>query len=133
MKAAVTVARAMISLFGSVALLLGLLFWGGLALYLMPLHMLLGIGVTFSLWLAAGLALRARVSIGLPLLALVWSLIMPALGVMQLRLLPGSLHWVIQLLHLLVGVVAMGLGHALARQTMRSLAALPRTPIAARS
>jgi hypothetical protein len=51
---------------------------------------------------------------GLVALAIVWGLVVPILGVHQNQLLPGSLHWVIQGLHLLVGTVAMGLGNRLA-------------------
>ena len=32
----------------------------------------------------------------------------------QTRLLPGDAHWVIQVLHLLIGIGAMGLGQGLA-------------------
>jgi hypothetical protein len=46
-----------------------------------------------------------------------------ALGMAQLRLLPGSLHWLIQSVHLVVGLLAMGLGHALARAILRAAAA----------
>lgn len=36
------------------------------------------------------------------------------LGMSQTRLLPGDAHWVIRVLHLLVGIVAMSLGQGLA-------------------
>ncbi len=41
---------------------------------------------------------------------------MPILGLTQNQLLPGSWHWVIQLVHLLVGLGAMGQGEGLARR-----------------
>ena len=47
---------------------------------------------------------------GLVALAAVWGLIVPILGVMQTQLLPGGAHWVIEVIHLLVGLVAIGLG-----------------------
>lgn len=43
---------------------------------------------------------------------------MPAFGVLQLRLLPGPYHWLIQALHLAIGIAAVGLGQLLARRLM---------------
>jgi hypothetical protein len=129
MKAAVIVTRVLISLSGTALLLLGILFWSGRALSLLPLHMLLGLVLVLALWLGVGLALAARVSAGLIVLVFLWSLIMPVLGVKQLQLLPGSTHWMIQLLHLLVGIAAMGLGHLLAARIAATRAAVDlRTP-----
>jgi hypothetical protein len=47
--------------------------------------------------------------------AIVWGLIVPILGLNQDRLLVGSAHWVIEVLHLLVGIGAVGLAESLAR------------------
>ena len=41
------------------------------------------------------------------------------LGLTQSQLLPGDAHWVVQVLHLLVGLVAMGLAQDLAARTRR--------------
>jgi len=90
------------------------LFWTGNALMLLPVHMLAGIVLVLSLWTLAILATLSGVHRGFVALAIVWGLIVPILGLTQTRLLPGSLHWVIQVLHLLVGLAAMGLGYGLA-------------------
>jgi hypothetical protein len=58
----------------------------------------------------------------------IWSLIVLALGMAQVSLLPGQYHWVIQALHLLVGLIAMGLGHALARRIGRRPAEVVVSP-----
>jgi hypothetical protein len=118
-KYIVLVARSLVSLFGIALVVLGILFWTGHALALLPLHTLLGGLFVICLWVLAVLGFIARGARVLALLVLVWSFIVPALGVWQLRLLPGSDHWVIQALHLLVGLIAMGLGHALARRLGR--------------
>ena len=118
MKPAVIVARVLISLSGLALLALGTLFWLGRALTLLNLHIQLGIVLVLCLWLLCGLALRTRVSRGLLLLVLGWSLLMPVFGALQLRLLPGPYHWVIQVLHLAIGFAAVGLGHALARRVL---------------
>jgi hypothetical protein len=78
--------------------------------------MLLGITIVLLLWALAVLGAIGKVSPGVVALALVWGVIVPILGVAQFRLLPGLMHWIIQVLHLLVGLVAIGLAETLARQ-----------------
>jgi hypothetical protein len=108
------VAQILVRVTGLVQIVLGLLFWSGSALALIPVHMLVGLVLVASLWTLAVLALVARVSPGLSILALAWGLVVPALGVLQDRLLPGDLHWTIKVLHLLVGLGAIGQAEALA-------------------
>jgi hypothetical protein len=115
MKAAAITLRVLISLTGLTLLVLGILFWTGRTLSLVPLHMLLGVVLALLLWILAGLALHAGLARGLTVLVVLWSLIMLIFGVWQVQLLPGGWHWVIEVLHLLVGFAAIGLGHALAR------------------
>ncbi|MHB8813698.1 MAG: hypothetical protein ACYDAE_10540 [Steroidobacteraceae bacterium] len=119
MKYIVLIARILLSLFGIALVLLGILFWAGYALSLVQLHMMLGGLFVICLWVLAALGFATRGARALALIVLIWSFIVPALGVEQVRLLPGSDHWVIQATHLLVGLIAMGLGHALARRIGR--------------
>ena len=125
MRAAVTLARWLVRLIGLIMLVLGSLFWTGNALSLIPIHMLLGLVLVLTLWALAFLAARSGVHPGLVALAIAWGLVVPILGLSQASLLPGPAHWVIQALHLLVGVTAIGLAEALAR---RALAPTPRAP-----
>jgi hypothetical protein len=113
MRNATTVAQWLVRITGLVQIVLGLLFWSGTALALIPVHMLVGLVLVLSLWTLAGLALAARVGVGLPIVALVWGLVVPLLGVMQDQLLPGDLHWMIRGLHLLVGLTAIVLAESL--------------------
>jgi hypothetical protein len=122
-KSIVLIARLLISLFGLALIVLGILFWTGRALSLLQLHTMLGGLFVICLWVLAVLGFLTPGSRTLALIVLIWSLIVPALGVTQLRLMPGADHWVIQALHLLVGLIAMGLGHALARHLGRGPAA----------
>lgn len=115
------ITRSLLSLLGLALIILGVLFWIGRALSLVPLHMLLGVLFVVCLWALVALAFVARAGRRLALLVLLWSLIVPGLGVAQLRLLPGSFHWLIQSTHLAVGVIAMGVGHALARAILRGV------------
>lgn len=123
MKRTVLIARGLVSLIGIALVVLGILFWTRHALTLLPLHMQLGALFVVCLWVLVGLGLYARVSPTFTLAVLVWSLIVLAFGMAQLRILPGPLHWIIQAAHLLVGLIAMGLGHALARRIVQPRAA----------
>lgn len=116
MKAAIVSARVLLGISGVALLLLGILFWTGHALTLIPLHMLLGALLVLSMWMLVALSFYARMAMTLAAVVLVWSLIVPLLGMAQMRLLPGGAHWIVQVLHLLVGVAAMGLGGVLAKR-----------------
>jgi hypothetical protein len=131
MKNVVLVARSLLSVFGIALVVLGILFWTGHALSLVQLHMMIGGLFIVCLLVLAVLGFLTRGSRALALLVLIWSLIVPALGVTQLRLLPGADHWVIQAAHLLVGLIAMGLGHSLARRIGRRPAETPAVPASA--
>jgi hypothetical protein len=122
-KSTALIARILVSLFGITLLVLGILFWTGHALSLLQLHMMLGGLFVVCLWILAVVGFLVPGCRGLALLVLIWSLIVPALGVAQLRLMPGADHWVIQATHLVVGLIAIGLGHGLARRIRRGPAA----------
>ncbi len=128
MKSIVLIARLLVSLFGITLVVLGILFWTGHALSLLQLHMMIGSLFVVCLWVLAVVGFLVPGSRAFALIVLIWSLIVPALGVTQLRLMPGADHWVIQTLHLLVGLIAMGLGHALARRIGRGPAAAAGIP-----
>ena len=130
MKSIVLIARSLISLLGIALLVLGVLFWTGRDLSLLPLHMLLGGLFVISMWVLVVLGLLAPGTRSLALIVLVWSLIVPALGVSQVRLLPGSGHWLIETAHLLVGLIAIGLGHSLARRIGRRTTTAAPAPAA---
>ena len=122
-----TIVHWLVRVVGTILLLLGIVFWTGNALALIRLHIMLGMALVLLLWLLALLAARAGVRLRLVALALVWGAIVPVLGMTQSRLLPGSAHWVIRLLHLLVGMVAISLGESLGARIKRLRQRLPRT------
>ena len=99
-----------------ILLVLGLLFWTGRALQLVPLHMAFGLVLVLGLWSLAALAAMRDVPLSLVAGAALLGLAVLALGMTQTRILPGSGHWIIQVLHLLLGMAAMGLGERLARR-----------------
>jgi hypothetical protein len=121
LRIATTTARMLIGISGPTALVLGVLFWTGNALALIPVHMLAGIVLVLALWALSILAAVSGVHRGLVALAIVWGLIVPILGMTQTQLLPGDAHWVIRLLHLLIGIGAMALGQRLATRIKQIL------------
>lgn len=113
MKVPITVVHMTLRVSGLLLILLGLTFWTGHALQLIPVHEFLGFVLVLSLWALAFFAARAGVAIGWVVLAVVWGLVAPILGLTQDRLLIGDWHWTIQVLHLLIGVGAIGQGEGL--------------------
>src|SRR5262245_17613946 len=114
MKTAATIAQMLVRLTGLTQIVLGVLFWTGNALTLIPVHMLVGSVLVLLLWSLAGMAFWAGVNRGLVALAIIWGVVVVALGMTQNQLLPGPAHWVIQVLHLLVGLAAIGMAEGLA-------------------
>ena len=125
------IARWIVRLTGPTQVVLGLLFWTGRALTLLPLHMLMGMLFVLAYLVLAGLAAWAALRPALVVLTVAWGLVIPAFGIIQSRLLPGPAHWVVKLAHLLIGIVAMVVATRLARfirsnpHRRRALAAEP--------
>jgi hypothetical protein len=122
MRSTITALQMAVRVLGAIQLALGVLFWTGNALGLVDLHMLNGIVIVLLLWVMAGLAARAGVERRLVAVAAVWGLVMPVLGLTQQDLLPGSAHVAIEVLHLLVGLVALDLANTLATRVKARLA-----------
>ncbi len=114
MQTATTVTVMLVRFTAIVQVVLGVLFWTGNLLSMIPVHMLIGFVFVLSLWTLSGLAAGAGVSADLVVLGFAWGLIVPVLGLTQTRLLPGDLHWIVQVAHLLVGVIGAGIGDRLA-------------------
>ncbi|MGH9431549.1 MAG: hypothetical protein ACRD3T_08390 [Terriglobia bacterium] len=108
MKTAATAFQMLIRLLGLILIILGILFWTGHDLTLIALHIIIGLVFVLLLWIQALLAARFKVSMGLVGVEILWGIVVLVLGMTQARLLAGSMHWVIQLLHLLVGIGAIG-------------------------
>ena len=110
-----SIAHWVVRLTGPTQVVLGLLFWTDRALMLLPLHMLIGMMFVLALWALAGLAAWAGLRWALVLLTVAWGLIIPLFGIMQTRLLLGPAHWVVEVVHLLIGLVAMFVAARLVR------------------
>lgn len=107
---------------GTIQLVLGILFWTGHAYAYLPLHIINGVVIVLTLWTVAVLALVARTHTGLAVFGLAWGLALPAFGLRQATLLGGSMHWIVRVVHLLMGLAAMGIAGTLGQAL---LAAVP--------
>ncbi|HEU5367321.1 MAG TPA: hypothetical protein VFU69_02610 [Ktedonobacterales bacterium] len=107
------------------AVILGILFWLNVltpAGTILEVHQTLGILVVLTLWIIGVMTLlRGHLVWGI--VALVWGALVLYVGTQQETLLPGSSHWVIEVVHLLLGLGAAGVGESCARRFKRSLKA----------
>lgn len=109
MRATAAISLWIVRVAGTLQLLLGALFWTGHAYSFLPLHIISGVVIVLTLWTVAVLALVARTRRGLALFGLFWGLALPAFGMVQATMLVGSIHWLIRVLHLIMGLAAMAL------------------------
>ena len=87
---------------------------------LFHLHMTLGGLVVISLLLVALLS-AGKVPAGKVAAGIVWAAITLLVGLRQNALLPGSLHWIIEAVHALLGIGAIGLTEMLAAARARAV------------
>jgi hypothetical protein len=105
-------ASAVLTLSGALALILGLFLWTGTDLTLVSMHMLLGFLAVGSLWvIGIGQCFSQNRSWVIAGGALLVGALTVVLGLHQSTLMIGESHWVIQVTHLLLGVLTIGLGH----------------------
>jgi hypothetical protein len=115
MRNSTSVALWVVRVTGVIQLALGVLFWTGSATYLVPVHMLVGTIFVLALWFLGFQAIVTGAAASLGIVSILWGLLTVGLGMTQATILPGPLHWVIQVVHLLVGMAAMGLADRTAR------------------
>ena len=114
MDTSARVLNLLIRALGAGALALGLAFWSGYARSLTQLHMVLGLGLVLSVWVLSWIAWRKTGRGGLPHLGAACGIVSLPFGVAQAAILPGAFHWVVELAHLALGVIMIGVGSRLA-------------------
>jgi hypothetical protein len=102
----VRIIRGIAGVAGLGALTLGLLYWIA-QMNFISMHMLFGLIVALSLLILGIVAVFTRGMRLLGAIGIVYALIVPAFGLTQAALFVGSLHWLIQTAHLLVGLGAL--------------------------
>jgi hypothetical protein len=114
-----TAALMTIRVSGVLLILMGIAIWTGRADQVIPVHELLGFVLVLSLWTLSYFAARGGVPMRWVVLAVAWGLVAPILGLTQQNLVTGDWHWTIQIVHLLIGVGAIGQGENLAGRMRR--------------
>lgn len=102
------------------ALTLGILLWTGHADPLHELHTFIGIVLVLSLWTVAFAQIARPGGIALAGGAAAVGALLFVVGVTQERILPGASHWVIQVVHLGLALLAVGLGETMAGRATRA-------------
>ena len=110
------IALMLVRVSGLVLILLGIGFWMGHGLSLKPVHMWIGLLLVLSLWVLAFVGARSNAGGGLVALAFLWGAVTACLGMRQTVILPGAHHDLVRVLHLVVGLTAIGLAESLGRR-----------------
>jgi hypothetical protein len=97
----------------AVQVIVGIGFWTGHWVNLVNVHMAIGSLFVISLWVIAGIAGAHGQPGRLVAFGFVWGVVVLALGMTQQGILVGSLHWIIRVLHLAVGIAAMPIAERL--------------------
>lgn len=122
MQSATLIMQWIVRLAGITQIVTGLLFWTGRALTLVPLHMAVGLIIAITVLALSALAWRAGAPPGMVGAGILLAVLLPALGMTQTGLLIGRWHWVIRVVHLLIGLGALRLGEGFANQLRRTTA-----------
>jgi hypothetical protein len=114
MNAITNLARLVVWISGGVHVVIGLLFWMGLAAGLSWAYVVNGVILIISVWALAVLAAIAGVNLRQVALAVFMGAIVLILGLSETGLMPGVADWVSQITHLLAGLSAIGQAEGLA-------------------
>ena len=114
-------ACAVVTIAGILAFVSGLVFWVGGAPSLVTMHMLLGFLTVIGLWtVGIAQALSTGGSWILAAVACIVGALTIYIGMNQAAMLPGEHHWLVQLSHLLLGILCIGVSHMAAARHRRA-------------
>lgn len=97
----------------AVQLILGIGFWTGHWVGLVNLHMAIGALFVLAFWVIAGIAIAQKKPAGLAVFAFLWGVVVFGVGMAQRGILVGDLHWIIRVVHLVIGIAAMPIAEKL--------------------
>lgn len=97
----------------AVQVILGIGFWAGHWTSLVNVHMAIGSLFVISLWVISGIAGAHGRPGRVVAFGFVWGVVVLALGMTQQSILVGDLHWIVRVLHLVVGIAAMPIAERL--------------------
>ena len=123
MRVAAVVIQNAVRVLGLILLLLGFLFWSGHSLRFVPVHMRIGEVLIGLLWILAGIGLRKGVPPGLVLGGMFYGVIVLAFAFRMGSFLPGEAHEIIRVVHLLLGLGAIGMVEMISGRIKRAAVA----------
>ena len=94
-------------------LAVGIGLWTGHLYSLVDVHRTVGVLFVLALWIIAVIAMVYRRAIGLAAFALAWGVLVAGFGFMQQAILPGDYHWVIRVVHIVIGLASMPIAERL--------------------
>jgi hypothetical protein len=100
--------------------IVGIALWTGHWYSLLAVHMGVGVLYVLMFWGVAGIAISQHRSTGLAAFALLWGVVIAAFGMTQQGILPGDLHWIVRVMHLVIGIAAMPVAERLAAGATRA-------------
>ena len=106
-------------------LITGIIFWTGNADPLQIVHIVVGIIAVLALWTLGIMQGLRGSNYGLTAAAIVVGLLLALVGLFQTGWLTCSNHWIIQVIHLLLGIAAIGLGELIGGRSRRITAQVP--------
>ena len=109
-------AATIVRITGVLQLVMGLFVWMGGGPMLVPVHMVVGIVFVIAMWVLGFRAISARVASPLAVVLIAWGALVVALGMTQAQIMRGPNHAAIQGLHVLVGLIGMGLSEMVAKR-----------------
>jgi len=120
-----SVSRSLL-MFMRVAMLLqiivGIGLWTGHLNSFVNMHRAVGMLFVLALWIIAVIALAQRRAVGLAAFAIVWGVLVAGFGFSHQGILIGEWHWVIRVLHLVIGIASMPIAERLAPAPIRAAA-----------
>ena len=125
MQRGIRIAQMFVRLAGLVLLVLGIVIWTGHGDTLIRTHAALGVFFVLSLWTVAVFGLIAHIGYVLPARLIIWGIVIGWFGISQQHLFPGTYHWIVQGLHLAVGMIAIGLAEVVSARVKK--AGAPKT------
>lgn len=99
--------QMLIRLLGLGLIGLGLMFWSGNSLQLIPVHMRLGEILIMLLWILCGIAMRAGISAPFVLGVILYGVFVIGFAMRMGSFMPEA-HELVRILHLVIGLVAIG-------------------------
>lgn len=104
---------------GVIALILGFMLWTGSTAPLQT-HILTGFVMTITLLLIGMMGFFSRIKPVLSSIAIAWAILLPFIGFAQTKWMVGAGHMLIRIIHLLIGLCAMGIVDACAGRIIRA-------------